>query len=84
MMNTNVLESPPAVPEFEGVAYQFLKDYYAGHDLVIEDATDRERILALQIKLGRVSFSAYGGGETDAMETRALEHVLLTENGIDV
>jgi len=83
-MNTNVLEPPQRVPEFEGAALDFLRRYYAGHDLDITLATDRERILALQIKLGRMNFSAYGGGETDAMETRALEHVLLSENGIDI
>lgn len=83
-MNTHVLDYPAEIPSFEGAAYDALKDYYAEHGLEISEATNREKILALQIRLGPMNFSAYGGGETDAMETRALEHVFLIENGIDI
>lgn len=44
--------------------------------------TDKEKILALQRELGQTQFMAYGGGETESMELRAMEYAFLVMKGI--
>ena len=57
-----------------------LERYYESFDRV-QPKTAREKILALQIKVGRGQFHTYGGGETTKMQLAALEYVYLVQEG---
>ena len=70
--------------DMEEIAVRFapvLQKYYDSFQH-LKPETDKEKILALQIKFGRSQFQAYGNGETLEMERKALEFVYLIEEGL--
>jgi hypothetical protein len=78
-----VMTTAPYEPApFTGEAATMLAKYY--QDKGVEGGTVREKTLALKIELGDTQFYSYGGGETDALELRATEHVFLLEKGLEV
>jgi len=58
-----------------------LQEYYDSFQH-LKPETDKEKILALQIKLGRGEFHVYGGGETLEMERIASEYTYLIKKGL--
>jgi len=58
-----------------------LQKYYGSFNH-LKPETDKEKILALRIMLGRGDFHVYGGGETLEKERTALEYTYLTKLGL--
>jgi len=58
-----------------------LQEYYDSFRN-LKPETDKEKILALQIRLGRGAIKVYGGGETLETQRNALEYVYLMKMGL--